>query len=89
MHWVPQYPPHLEDDVIGVIKQTYASLAVATVAHSESLRPYLERGEDLEHKLRSPEALTAALLGLLGPNAIIGPTLGGQLGRRRARAENE
>jgi hypothetical protein len=46
-------------------------------------------GEDLKHKLQTPEALTAALLGLLGANAIIGPTLGGQLGRRRARAENE
>lgn len=87
LHWAPQYPQHLEDDVVKVIKDTYAQMAVAAVAHSESLRVHLERADDLDAKLRSPEALTAALLGLVGANAIIGPTLGGALGRRRASAE--
>jgi hypothetical protein len=82
-HWVPQYPPHLEDDVIEIIKNTYAQMAVAMVAHSESLRPVLERREDVDNKLRTPEALTAALLGLVGASAIMGPALGGALGRRR------
>lgn len=89
LFWAPQYPQHLEDDVVKVIKDTYAQMAVATVAHSESLRVHLDRAEDLDHKLRSPEALTAALLGLVGANAIIGPTLGGALGRRRAAASQQ
>ena len=50
-------------------------MAVTLVAHSEALKPHLERREDVE-KLRSPEALTAGLLGLVGACAIIGPTLG-------------
>jgi hypothetical protein len=81
-HWAPQYPTHLEDEVVRVIKDTYAQLAVATVAHSEALKPHLERADKL-NELRSPEALTAALLGLVGPAAMIGPTLGGAVGRRR------
>lgn len=83
--WVPQYPPHREQEVIETIKTVYAELAIATVAHSESLKRYLERREDLD-KLRSPEALTSALLGLVGASAILGPRLGGAIGRRRETA---
>jgi hypothetical protein len=86
LFWAPQYPTHLEDEVIDVIKTTYATLAVATIAHTEALRVHLEQRDMLEH-MRSPEALTAALLGLVGPAAIIGPALGGALGRRRERRE--
>lgn len=86
-HWVPQYPTHFEDEVIKVLKDSYAQLAVATIAHSEWLKPHLERRDKLD-QLRSPEALTAALLGLVGPAAIIGPMLGGALGRRRKGTES-
>jgi hypothetical protein len=85
-HWVSQYPPHLEDDVIKTIKDVYAEMAVATVAHSESLKRYLERKDDID-KLRSPEALTTGLLGLVGASAMLGPRLGGALGRRRQPPE--
>lgn len=86
LHWAPQYPPHLEDDVKRVIMDTYAQLAVSTIAHTEALRVHVERREQID-QMRSNEALTAALLGLVGAAAIIGPTLGGVLGRRRADAE--
>lgn len=82
-YWAPQYPTHLEEDVVKVIKDTYAQMAVATVVHSEALRPHLERRDVLE-QMRSPEALTASLLGLVSAAALIGPTLGGALGRRRS-----
>lgn len=86
VHWAPQYPPHLEDEVVKVIKDTYGQLAVATIAHSEALRVHLERREMLD-SMRTPEALTAALLGLVGAAGIIGPTLGGVVGRRRAQKD--
>jgi hypothetical protein len=86
-HWVALYPPHLEEEIVQVIKDVYAELAVATVAHSESLRRHLERKSDIE-KLRTPEALTTGLLGLVGASAILGPRLGGAFGRRRQVSED-
>lgn len=83
-HWRLQYPPHLEDEVDKVVKAAYAQLAVATIAHGESLTPHLERKDRLTD-LRTPAALTAALLGLVGANAIIGPLLGGALGTKRKK----
>lgn len=84
-HWVAQYPPHLEEEVVKVVRAAYAQMAVATIAHGESLTPHLERKDKLA-ELRSQEALTASLLGLVGANAIIGPLLGGQLGTKRKKA---
>jgi hypothetical protein len=81
-YWAPQYPQHLEDRVTEVIKAAYAQMAIAMVAHSESLRPVLPHRDDVDTKLRTPEALTTGLLGLVGASAIIGPSLGA-LGRRR------
>lgn len=83
-HWRSQYPPHLEDEVDKYVKAAYAQLAVATIAHGESLAPHLERKDRL-NDLRTQEALTAALLGLVGANAIIGPLLGGSLGTKRKK----
>jgi len=82
LYWAPQYPTHLEDEVIDVIKKTYATLAVATISHSEALRIHLEQPDMLD-KMRTPEALTASLLGLVGPASLMAPILGGSLGRRR------
>jgi hypothetical protein len=82
-YWAPQYATHLEEEVTKIIKEVYAQLAAATVAHSESLKAHLSR-KDVVEQLRTEEALTAALLGLLGADAIIGPRLGGALGRRKA-----
>ncbi len=61
-------------------------MAVATVAHGEWLAPHLDRKDRLQD-LRSQEAMTAALLGLMRPNAIIGPLLGGALGAKRKETD--
>lgn len=83
-HWVAQYPPHLEDEVVAIVKAAYGQMAVATVAHGEALKPHLDRRERVAD-LRTQPALTAALLGLVGANAIIGPQLGGALGTKRKK----
>jgi hypothetical protein len=80
---VAQYSENEAELVTKVVRETYRRLAVAHVAHSEQFKsfPDLTRAE-INDKFRSPESLTMALLGLIGPEAIAGPELGGRLGRK-------
>ncbi len=74
-HWKLQYPPHVESEVEDVVMTVYKELAITAVAHSFAIRPYLNTRQDHD-RLIDPAALTMALLGLLGPDSVIGPRLG-------------
>jgi hypothetical protein len=80
-HWQALYTHHAEEvaqDVIAV----YGEAAVAKVAHSEHLRGVLST-QAVEEHLRSDEALTMALLGLVTEEATLAARLGGRYGRKR------
>lgn len=79
--WQSQFPDHLATDVSWEVIKAYGEIAVAKVAHSESLRGMVTP-ETIE-RLRSPEALTMALLGLVAEEAVIATRVGGKFGRRR------
>jgi hypothetical protein len=81
-HWQQQYPPHLADQVANTVIQVYGQLAAAKIAHTEGLR-VLYPPEVIEQQFRSPSALTAGLLGLVGEDQIISTRLGGTLGKQR------
>lgn len=80
-HWQAQYGDHLADQVAEEVIATYGEIAVAKVAHSEHLKSILPSSA-VEQELRSEPALTMALLGLIGEEAVIAPRIGGKFGRR-------
>jgi hypothetical protein len=82
-HWQGQYGDHLADQVADEVIATYGEIAVAKVAHSEHLKSILP-SSTVEDDLRSDAALTMALLGLIGEEAVIAPRIGGKFGRRTA-----
>jgi hypothetical protein len=82
-YWQSQYPDHLADDIAKEVIATYGEIAVAKVAHSEHLKSVLPSSK-VENDLRSEAALTMALLGLIGEEAVIAPRIGGKFGRRAA-----
>lgn len=81
-HWQSQYADHHAEDVAKDIASIYGEIAVAKVAHSEHLKGMVTR-EIIDNDMRSDAALTMALLGLIGEEAVIAPRLGGKFGRRR------
>ncbi len=82
-HWQAQYGDHLADQIAEEVIATYGEIAVAKVAHSEHLKSVLP-SSTVERELRSEAALTMALLGLIGEEAVIAPRIGGKFGRRAA-----
>jgi hypothetical protein len=82
-HWQEQFGDVHAEEVRDEVIKAYGEVAVAKVAHSEHLRSELPRPV-IEEKLRSTEALTMSLLGLIGEEAIIAPRLGGKFRRRAA-----
>ncbi|HEY2479964.1 MAG TPA: hypothetical protein VGI17_14715 [Solirubrobacterales bacterium] len=80
-YWQSQYGDHLADQVGEEVIATYGEIAVAKVAHSEHLKSILPSSA-VEQDLRSEAALTMALLGLIGEEAVIAPRIGGKFGRR-------
>jgi hypothetical protein len=82
-HWQAQYPDHLADKISDEVVAVYGEIAVAKVAHSEYLKSVLP-SSTVENDLRSDAALTMALLGLIGEEAVIAPRIGGKFGRSRA-----
>jgi hypothetical protein len=76
-----QYALHLADDVRKVIEEVYGQVAVAKVAHSEEMRGLVDRAV-IDEQLRSPAALTMALLGLMSEDCLIRQKLS-RLGKRR------
>ena len=81
-HWQSQYPDHHAEGIQQEVLKAYGEIAVAKVAHSEHLKGVLPT-HTVEEQLRSGEAMTMALLGLISEEAVIAPRLG-QFGRRRA-----
>jgi hypothetical protein len=77
-----QYAPHLADYVRKVIEDVYGRVAVAKIAHSEEMRGLVDR-EVIDQQLRSPEALTMALLGLMAEDCLIRQKLSKAIGKRR------
>jgi hypothetical protein len=81
--WQRQYGDHLGDQIAKEVIACYGEIAVAKVAHSEHLKSVLPTSV-VEGDLRSEAALTMALLGLMGEEAVIAPRIGGKFGRRVA-----
>ena len=84
-HWQRQYADHLAEQVEQDVLSVYGEVAVAKVAHTEHLKSVLP-APVVETDLRSPAALTTALLGLMAEEAIIAPRLGGKYSKRRVTA---
>jgi hypothetical protein len=82
-HWQGQYPDHLADQIAGEVVAVYGEMIVAKVAHSEYMKSLMPSSK-VENELRSDAALTMALLGLIGEEAVIAPRVGGKFGRARA-----
>ena len=78
-NYTSRYPDHLEKAVGDVVHNTYGELAVSKVAHSEQMRKLTPRVEEL----RTPAALTMALLGLMAEEQVINTRLGGRFRRQR------
>jgi hypothetical protein len=62
----------------------YGQVAVAKVAHSEEMRGLVDRA--VIDEMRSPKALTMALLGLMAEDCLIRQKLSKVLGKRRMAA---
>jgi hypothetical protein len=84
-HWQALYPDHLAEEISHEVIDTYGQIAVAKIAHSEHLKGIVP-AQIVEEKLRSDEALTMALLGLIGEEAVIAPRIGGKFSKRRSAA---
>jgi hypothetical protein len=80
-----QYAPHLADDVRNVIEEVYGQVAVAKIAHSEEMRGLVDR-EVIDQQMRSPHALTMALLGLMSEDCLIRQKLAKAVGKHRRAA---
>jgi hypothetical protein len=84
-YWRSRYPDHHGDQIDQVIEDVYGEAMVARVAHSESLASHPAWGRTkVESELRSPTALTMAILGLLSEDYVISVRLVGKLGKRKA-----
>jgi hypothetical protein len=84
-HWQSQFPDHLTDQVGREVLGVYGEIAVAKVAHSEHLKGIIPSSQ-IDKELRSEAALTMALLGLIGEEAVIAPRIGGKFRKRREAA---
>jgi hypothetical protein len=76
-HWqdkMVQQDQKTMDGVEAVVMEEFAELAIATVANVEALTSKVTR-DDLDTKFRSDEALTTALMGMVGIDAMVGPRL--------------
>lgn len=81
-HWTGHYP-HDPDAVRAAVHAVYGEHGVAVVAHSEQLKNCQVPMPTIRDEIRSPKALTAAMLGLIVHDAEINKRLIGKLGGRR------
>ncbi len=79
------YGPVHAEDVERIVKVVYGEVAVSKVAHSEHLKALLP-SDFVEERMRSDEALTMSLLGLVAEEHLIVERLQRELGRRRSKA---
>jgi len=81
--WKQAYADHLADAVQKCIEEVYGEVMVAKVAHSEQLRSDPRwGGSRVESELRSPTALTMAVLGLIAEDQLIAARLRARLGAK-------
>jgi hypothetical protein len=85
-YWQAQYPRALSDEVERIVKAAYEDVAISKVSHLHSLTGPVISEERRDEMLQNP-SLTAALVGLLGEDALITPRLGG-LGSKRKKSED-
>ena len=81
--WQSQYADHFADDIYQDVVDAYGQIAVSKVAHSEHLKGIIP-SHVVDKQLRSDEALTMSLLGLIAEEAVIAPRIGGKYRKRRA-----
>ncbi len=82
--WRDQYPDHLGEQIDAVIEAVYGEGMVARIAHSEAFVSQSSWGRTrVELELRSPSALTMAVLGLVNEDSLISSRLAGLGVRRR------
>jgi hypothetical protein len=86
-YWQAQYPEHYSEEIEREVVAVYGEVAVAKVAHSEHLKGIVP-SKIVEDEFRSEAALTMALLGLIGEEAIIAPRVGGKFRKRREAARS-
>ena len=84
-YWQTTRANHLADQVRHVVMEVYKDLAIAHVAHVRNyagmrISDTFVDGDRVADML-SPAALTCALSGLLGAEAMIQTRLGGRFGR--------
>jgi len=81
-YWQSHYPDHFADEIADEVVKVYGELAVAKIAHSQHLRGIIP-SQVIDEKLRSEEALTMALLGLIAEEAVLAPRLGGKFKKQK------
>ena len=81
-HWQAMYPDHLATEIATEIENIYGEIAVAKVAHSEHLKGIIP-SKTIDDLLRSEEALTMSLLGLIAEEAVIAPRVGGKFAAKK------
>jgi hypothetical protein len=87
-HWQAQYADHHAESIRLDVIDVYGQVAVSKVAHSEHLKSILA-SHIVEKNLRSEEALTMALLGLMSEDQMIATRIGGKYSKKRyATAES-
>ena len=84
-HWQAMYPDHLATDIANEIENIYGEIAVAKVAHSEHMKGIIP-STTIDDHLRSEEALTMSLLGLIAEEAVIAPRVGGKFTKKKPAA---
>jgi hypothetical protein len=86
-YWTQQYPDYFADEVRKTIEVVYGEVMVARIAHSEELRSDPRwGGGKVDGDLRSPEALTMAVLGLIAEDSLITARLCGRFGAKSSSA---
>lgn len=80
-YWQAQFSDVYAEKVRADVIHAYGEIAVSKIAHSEAMKAVLS-ADFVEKELRSPAALTMALLGLVAEEAVLAPRLGGRYGRR-------
>ena len=84
-YWQSQYPDHYAEEIEREVIDTYGQIAVSKVAHSECLKGIIPT-HMIENQLRSEQALTMALLGLMAEESVLATRIGGKVGRRKKAA---
>ena len=84
-YWQSLYSDHQAEAVRQEVIEVYREVIIARVAHSEDMRAHIDGKlvDDVEFGMRSPAALSIAMLGMIAEEALIGPRLAQKIGRKR------